>query len=60
MKKIINILILLTMITPMVFAQTNLSNKYRLAKTFEQNGELQKAKSIYDELVKAQPSNNQY
>ena len=60
MKQQLNILILLVIMTPLVFSQTNLSNKYRLAKTYEQNGELQKAKSIYEELVAAQPLNNQY
>jgi len=60
MKKLINILILLAILTPLVFAQTSLNNKYRLAKTYEQNGELQKAKSLYKELVAAQPFNIQY
>ncbi len=60
MKQQLNILILLLIMAPLVFSQTNLSNKYRLAKTYEQNGELQKAKSIYEELVAAQPLNNQY
>lgn len=60
MKKLINILILLAILTPLVFSQTSLNNKYRLAKTYEQNGELQKAKQIYQELVSAQPFNIQY
>ncbi|VAX16482.1 hypothetical protein MNBD_IGNAVI01-2054 [hydrothermal vent metagenome] len=60
MKKLINILILLAFLSPLVFSQTSLNNKYRLAKTYEQNGELQKAKSIYKELVTAQPFNIQY
>ena len=60
MNKLSNILILLTIMTSLIFAQTNLSNKYRLARTYEQNGELQKAKSIYEELVEAEPTNNQY
>ena len=60
MNKLVNILILLATMTPLFFSQTNLSNKYRLAKTYEQNGELQKAKSIYEELVSVQSSNNQY
>jgi len=60
MKKPVNILILLAIMTPVFFSQTNLSNKYRLAKTYEQNGELQKAKSVYEELVTVQSSNNQY
>jgi len=60
MKKLLNILILLVIISPLVFSQTNFSNKYRLAKTYEQNGELQRAKLIYEELVSSQPLNNQY
>ena len=60
MKKPVYILILLVIMTPVFLSQTNLSNKYRLAKTYEQNGELQKAKSVYEELVTVQPSNNQY
>ncbi len=60
MRKLIDILILLAILAPLVFSQTGLNNKYRLAKTYEQNGELQKAKSIYQELVVAQPFNVQY
>ena len=60
MNKLTTILALLTVITSVVFTQSNLINKYRLARAYEQNGELPKAKSIYKELVKAQPLNNQY
>ncbi|MEN8194276.1 MAG: tetratricopeptide repeat protein [Bacteroidota bacterium] len=60
MKIRVYILILLGIVNSLALSQTNLSNKYRLAKTYEQNGELQKAKSIYEELVTAKPNNNQY
>lgn len=41
-------------------AQTNLSNKYRLGRTYELSGKLEKAKAIFEELAMAQPTNNQY
>ena len=44
----------------LLIAQTNLSNKYRLGKTYEVSGKLEKAKIIYEELAKVQPANNQY
>ncbi len=56
-KKIIFILLLPSLF---LFAQTNLSNKYRLARTYEQSGKLEKAKVIFEELTKIQPNNNQY
>ena len=43
-----------------LFSQTNLSNKYRLGKTYEQSGKLQKAKLIFEELVATAPNNIQY
>ncbi len=44
------------------FAQsnTNLENRYRLAKTYEGGGKLEKAKDIYSELEKVQPWNSKY
>lgn len=61
MNKLITVLFTsLFLIAALMFGQSNLSNKYRLAKTYEQNGELQKAQTIYEELVSAQPENNQY
>ncbi|MCF6270007.1 MAG: tetratricopeptide repeat protein [Melioribacteraceae bacterium] len=56
-KKVIFILLLPTLL---LFAQTNLSNKYRLGKTYEQSGKLEKAKVIFEELALVQPQNNQY
>lgn len=44
----------------LLYSQTNLSNKYRLGKTYEQTGKLQKAKVIFEELVVSAPSNIQY
>lgn len=43
-----------------LFSQTNLSNKYRLAKTYELSGKLEKAKIIFEELAAAKPMNIQY
>ncbi len=43
-----------------VFSQTNLSNKYRLGKTYEQSGKLEKAKKIFEEITFAQPTNSQF
>jgi tetratricopeptide (TPR) repeat protein len=44
----------------LVFAQTNLSNKYRLAQTYEQSGRIVEAKNLYEELAKADINNNMY
>jgi len=43
-----------------LFSQTNLSNKYRLGKTYEQSGKLEKAQVIFEELVVTAPTNIQY
>ena len=43
-----------------LFAQTNLSNKYRLGKSYEMSGKLEKARAIFEELATAQPANIQY
>lgn len=48
------------LLTAFVFPQSNLNNKYRLAKTFENSGNLEKAKKIYEELIAVQPNSNQY
>ena len=56
-KKTIIILLFSGML---LFSQTNLSNKYRLAKTYEQSGKLEKAKVIFEELVATAPTNIQY
>jgi tetratricopeptide (TPR) repeat protein len=54
------ILLILFFSFSLLFSQTNLNNKYRLGKTYEQSGQLEKAKEIFEELTKIQPSNNQY
>jgi len=53
---------LLIIILPIlaVYSQTNLTNKYRLAQTYEQAGKLVEAKKLYEELSKADPNNNMY
>lgn len=43
-----------------LFSQTNLSNKYRLGKTYEQSGKLENAKVLFEELVATVPTNIQY
>lgn len=56
-KKTILILLFPLML---IFSQTNLSNKYRLGKTYELSGKLEKAKVIFEDLARAKPMNNQY
>ena len=51
---------LIIIITQAGYAQSNLNNKYRLAKTYEQAGDFNKAKELYQELVTAAPLNNQF
>lgn len=46
--------------TMLLFSQTFLANKYRLAKTYEESGKLEEAEAVYEELVKADPNNNLY
>ena len=57
-KNIIIILFLFSSV--LIIAQTNLSNKYRLGKTYEQSGKLERAKEIFKELALIQPTNNQF
>ncbi|HVO74458.1 MAG TPA: tetratricopeptide repeat protein [Ignavibacteriaceae bacterium] len=54
--------ILLFFLSISVFAQTgnNLNNKFMLGQNFEQTGDFEKAKSIYQELYKLQPENYQF
>ncbi len=54
------ILLILFISSTTFFSQTNLSNKYRLGKTYEQSGKLEKAKIVFEELATTQPSNIQY
>lgn len=53
-------LLILFIFSSVIFSQENLNNKYRLGKTFESSGKLEKAKEIFEELAYAQPNNNQY
>lgn len=58
MRIIKHIILLVLFSCSIVTAQdTNLSNMYRLAKTFEQSGEFEKAKKIYEDIYEAQPWN---
>ncbi len=46
------------LLTQLLFAQSaNLDNKFRLAQSYEQAGMFDKAKSVYEDLYKQQPSN---
>ena len=45
---------------PFAFTQQDLVNRFLLAQNFEQSGEFQKAKQIYEELYGDIPSNLQY
>lgn len=60
--KILNIsLFLIIFLGFLAFAQTgDLNNRLMLATSFEQAGELEKAKNIYEELYKLQPNNQVY
>ena len=61
MKLRINKILFFLLILPAIlFGQVNLENKYRLGKSYETAGELEKAKTIYTELLKAQPWNQRY
>jgi len=42
------------------FAQQDLMNRYMLGQNFEQSGEFEKAKQIYEELYNRQPANFQF
>ncbi|MBL1212238.1 MAG: tetratricopeptide repeat protein [Ignavibacteriae bacterium] len=59
MKNIVLILIGLFLMQISSFAQVNnLNNKFRLAQSYEQSGNTEKAIEIYHELIEAQPWNN--
>ncbi len=58
--RINKILFFLILLPAVLFGQVNLENKYRLGKSYETAGELEKAKTIYTELLKAQPWNQRY
>ncbi len=52
--------LLLLFSSTIIFAQTNLNNKYRLGKSYEQSGKLEKAKKLFEEITFAQPTNSQF
>jgi tetratricopeptide (TPR) repeat protein len=62
MKNKFVIFINLILFTTALLAQdiNNLNNKFRLAQSYEQSGNTEKAISIYKELMEAQPWNNQF
>ncbi|MFC2084502.1 tetratricopeptide repeat protein [Bacteroidota bacterium] len=43
-----------------LYAQSSVENKYRLARNYEQRGDYEKAKTIYEEIVQNQPTNHIY
>ncbi len=43
-----------------IFGQTDLLNRFRLAQTYEQSGETEKALTIYQDLYAKQPDNYQF
>ncbi|MBI9071817.1 MAG: tetratricopeptide repeat protein [Melioribacteraceae bacterium] len=51
------VLIILLLIGISVSAQTNFKNQSRLAKTYSAAGDFEKAKNIYQHLLKLQPNN---
>jgi len=58
MKTIYKFIFALIFFPAVLSAQTNdMNNRYLLASSFEQAGDFEKAKSIYEELYKLQPSN---
>ncbi len=58
---ILRIFITLVFSTALLFAQNNvLQNKYALAQSYENSGDLEKASKIYEELYQLEPQNNLY
>ena len=51
---------MLLIIPAILFAQVNLENKYRLGKSYEDSGEIEKAETVYKELIQAQPWNQKF
>ena len=62
MKKIFLIFTYIAFLSALLSAQEidNLNNKFRLAQSYEQSGNTEKAISIYKELIETQPWNNQF
>lgn len=46
--------------TSLIGQDQNLFNKFRLAESYEQSNQLEKAKSLYEEIYSSQPNNNQF
>jgi tetratricopeptide (TPR) repeat protein len=58
---IIRIFITIVFSAALLFAQNNgLQNKYTLAQSYENSGDLEKASKIYEELYQLEPQNNLY
>lgn len=58
MTKILIYILILVLAPSLNFAQSgDLNNRFLLAQNFEQAGELEKAKTLYEEIYKSQPDN---
>jgi len=58
---ILRIFITIVFSTALLFAQNNgLQNKFTLAQSYENSGNLEKASKIYEELYQLEPQNNLY
>lgn len=53
-------LVIFVLLTTLVAQQDNISNLYRLGKTFEQSGDFEKSKEIYEQIHEIQPWNTTY
>lgn len=61
MKVYKNIIVVILLCGTVFFSQEkNLSNMFRLAKTFEQSGQYEEAKNIYKNIYELQPWNHSY
>ncbi|MBN2572117.1 MAG: tetratricopeptide repeat protein [Ignavibacteriales bacterium] len=61
-EKILLIILFLFVVANINIAQPekNLQNKFMLAQSYEQSGQIEKAKSIYEEIYNIEPTNIQY
>jgi tetratricopeptide (TPR) repeat protein len=58
---ILRFLYVFLLFSALLFSQQgDLNNRFMLGKSYEQAGDLQKAKSIYEDIYKAQPQNHQF
>lgn len=57
--KVYKLFVIFILLLPLVgySQEAKLSNMFRLAQTFEQSGEFEQAKNIYEDLYKSQPNN---